>query len=526
MPLILYLFSLIFPFLYKYSFVITNQYTQIPIVLLYMNPDYLPNDWYVNISREFGPRTIFAVYMAFWGKLIGLPLTYFIHYILTILLTLWASYNLGVILFRNRKAAVLSSLTVLFAATYSLGGNMLVTRDFTVTQLALSVSLVSIVLTIKSKYFFSSILFAISSYLHPLIGPEVAIICFASSVFIKRLSVIKSGLIPYFFSVFPLLFFYLKDVRSDIPTELKISIVAFMRTPHHFLPAFFPWQDYVSFLTLLILSLFLITREKNLIHDNIKKFLLYFCLIICVLIIISLFSIYVFRFYPGIILQPFRLTVYIYWFAALVVFNYFYKEIFTGNLPGFFSFLPLFLSDYSRLIFSGKTDTVAVLLGIFIILILRKLSIKILLILLLIFFSLFQFHEKFNYNSLYLFPTAETILAEWVNKNTPNNAIFLVPPEFEKFRLVSERAIVADWKAFPFQEAAFYEWFLRIRAISGQSERGRNLTRENAESGYRNLDIDKIFDLSGRYGVNYFISETEYPALNKIRDGKYKIFKL
>src|SRR3989344_390681 len=129
MPLILYFFSLIFPFLYKYSFVITNQYTQLPIILAYMNPEYLTYDWYVNLSGEFGPRTIFALYSAFWGKILGLPLTYLFHYILTITLTVFASYRLSKLFFQNRKAAVLASITVLFGATYSIGGNLLVTGD-------------------------------------------------------------------------------------------------------------------------------------------------------------------------------------------------------------------------------------------------------------------------------------------------------------------------------------------------------------------------------------------------------------
>src|SRR3989338_3124893 len=209
MPSILYYISFLFPILYKYSYVITNQYTQIPIILSYMNREYLLNDWYVNLGRDFGPRTIFAVYSAFWGKLIGLPITYFVHYLLTICLTLFASYKLGVLLFKNKQAAVLSSLTILFGATYSIGGNLLVTRDFTVTQLALSLSLVSIVLLLENKYLYSSLLFAASSYFHPLIGPEAAIFSYISIHLIKKLSLLKSGLITYLLAVFPLIIFYL-----------------------------------------------------------------------------------------------------------------------------------------------------------------------------------------------------------------------------------------------------------------------------------------------------------------------------
>src|SRR3989344_5985068 len=130
MPPILYLVTLLFPFIYKYSFVITNQYTQIPIILSYMKPDFLINDWYVNLSRSFGPRTFFAFYTAFWGNILGLPATYFFHYLLTITLTLLATYKITFLIFKNKQAALLTGLTILFGSTYSIGGNLLLTRDF------------------------------------------------------------------------------------------------------------------------------------------------------------------------------------------------------------------------------------------------------------------------------------------------------------------------------------------------------------------------------------------------------------
>ena len=48
--------SLIFPFLYKYSFVSSNQYEQIPIILRFISGNYLVNDWFLNTASKFGPR--------------------------------------------------------------------------------------------------------------------------------------------------------------------------------------------------------------------------------------------------------------------------------------------------------------------------------------------------------------------------------------------------------------------------------------------------------------------------------------
>src|SRR3989344_8602373 len=180
MIFVLLIISILFPFLYGYSFVITNQYTQIPIVLSYMNREYLLNDWYVGVSKDFGPRTFFALYTSLWGNLAGLPLTYILHYILSTFLILYATFRLNRFIFKNQIASLLSSITIIFSATYGIGGNLLITKDFPVTQLAIGLSLMGISLVIERKNLPAAVLFIISAYLHPLIGPLTGIISFIS----------------------------------------------------------------------------------------------------------------------------------------------------------------------------------------------------------------------------------------------------------------------------------------------------------------------------------------------------------
>ena len=78
MKLVLGFLALIFPFLYKYSYVVNNQYEHLPIILAILNRSYLLNDWYVIVTRSFGPRTFFAYYMAGFGQLMSLPVAFFI----------------------------------------------------------------------------------------------------------------------------------------------------------------------------------------------------------------------------------------------------------------------------------------------------------------------------------------------------------------------------------------------------------------------------------------------------------------
>ncbi|MEZ5918003.1 MAG: DUF6798 domain-containing protein [Parvularculaceae bacterium] len=53
----------------------------------------------------------------------------------------------------------------------------------------------------------------------------------------------------------------------------------------------------------------------------------------------------------------------------------------------------------------------------------------------------------------------DAVVARWVKRNTPSAAIFATPPDFERFRLLGERAVIADYTSIPFDEMAMREWY-------------------------------------------------------------------
>lgn len=58
-------------------------------------------------------------------------------------------------------------------------------------------------------------------------------------------------------------------------------------------------------------------------------------------------------------------------------------------------------------------------------------------------------------------------LAEWARKNTPKDAVFLVPPDEESFRVHAQRAIVVNFKGVPQLSAELPEWRDRLQAVLG-----------------------------------------------------------
>ena len=114
-------------------------------------------------------------------------------------------------------------------------------------------------------------------------------------------------------------------------------------------------------------------------------------------------------------------------------------------------------------------------------------------------------------------------LAQWTRAHTEPDAVFLVPPGAASWRLVAERAVVADLKAVPFRPAAIREWHERMAALAGRPRAAPSqLTRElrvprcawplqALGRGYTSLDVAQLGALGGTYGARYVVRDDGAP---------------
>ena len=83
-------------------------------------------------------------------------------------------------------------------------------------------------------------------------------------------------------------------------------------------------------------------------------------------------------------------------------------------------------------------------------------------------------------------------LATVAKDTTDTEAVFLVPWEWAAWRLLAERAIVVDRKAFPFRDGGMREWYERYLAIYDEG------------AGYPDYVTEsELLDLQRRYGFHY-----------------------
>lgn len=95
---------------------------------------------------------------------------------------------------------------------------------------------------------------------------------------------------------------------------------------------------------------------------------------------------------------------------------------------------------------------------------------------------------------------AERDLFRWA-MTTPTDAVFLVPPAMDPFRLRAARAIVVDWKSTPILPTELLEWYRRISDEAG----GHVTSLGAAERGYAAMSATRALQLASRYDARFVV---------------------
>lgn len=119
-------------------------------------------------------------------------------------------------------------------------------------------------------------------------------------------------------------------------------------------------------------------------------------------------------------------------------------------------------------------------------------------------------------------------VARYARENTPQSAVFVVSPMSGRFRLVSGRAVVVDFKSFVFQDASIAEWMERITDVYGRTELTGFPAAFDLESQYHHIPDDRLAFVAEKYGADYAVlysdTASRYPVVYE--DGNFKLVHL
>ncbi len=103
-------------------------------------------------------------------------------------------------------------------------------------------------------------------------------------------------------------------------------------------------------------------------------------------------------------------------------------------------------------------------------------------------------------------------IAAFCRRYTPSDAIFLIPPHFERFRASARRAVVIDFKCTLVSDAGLLAWRQRLADCYGEiSGRGFPALAE-MNANYRRITEDQLLQLADKYGVNFAVLHRETPT--------------
>lgn len=528
--------------LLNYTFGNNDHLEQLPIIYKTLDETYLVNDFFVNSNAGFSPRYYYALLISFISSVIPIPWLFFTGTLLSNLSVSILTYLSGKELFKDDIAGILAAALIMLVPTISLGSDqVLYASMFTPTTLVLPLILVSFYLFLRKKIVLSLIATGIVSIFHILVGLEYGILFLSIFIIIQYLqnrSLLKAlktsglfliilifllpNLIPYFQN---------KDV---IENSLFIEILANFRHPHHYVLSEILTLKEIGkvFLVMIVFGLTIGDFRK-------KTQSLYHYKAIQLLMILLGLAVFVNWIFVELIplrsvttLQLLRILNIGKLIFILMIANHFAESLKRGTLNPKTILISALLA---LLIFASDLSWIKVLvLGIVFYLILfllfkekKKLLISSSIVIIGLVLTInytdsfpLKRYQKSYLSSKHLTENQQS-LSDFIESNTSKESLFLTPHLFGFVRTESKRAIVVDFKAFPFQDKVMLEWYHRIENCYG-------LDKDGFEEYYKKLNDKKLYDLKTKYGFNYAVlyqeTKTKMPVIYS--NSEYKIIDL
>ncbi|MFY0630035.1 MAG: hypothetical protein JXR05_06610 [Flavobacteriaceae bacterium] len=482
--------------LINYSFGSNDQIEQLPIIYRFLDSDYLINDFFVNSNDGYSPRYFYTVLIVFLTKFVSIPTLFFTGTLLSNMSVSLLTFLTAKKLFKTNLSGIIAAALVMTVPTIAIGSAYYTyTARFSPTALVFPLLLLSFYFLINKKLILSLLVTGIISILHVLIGFEYGILFLGISIIMdireKRnlkllwrkvllgvglLIFLLPNLIPYY------------ETNSFIEPSSFIEILANFRHPHHYiLSSILTGKEIIKLLVFSSLFILLFYSWRKGIKDQVHAIQIQ--TIAIVLVSLSIISWFFTEVMPSkliVSLQLLRLLDILKWITILLIANSISNWCYRKNIfPKFkivsILFLIALVSFKGILYFKNSNDIP-------------------------------------RYSELTPLEVSKNDISIYIKENTTKESLFLTPHNFGFIRVYSKRAIVVDYKAFPFQNSAMLEWYQRIKNCYG-------LDKNKFEESYHQLTDEKIITLHKKYGFDYVVlyvgTSTKNPVLYK--NEKYKI---
>jgi len=432
----------------------------IPAIKNLAYPELYPKDFYLNFTerliwyeRSSVLRILYLVYMIH-------PFLLFLIWYLIALGFLYGIKNLCQYFGLNALTIILIQLILWFVIPYtSVGENELFYSVLSGSVFAKTLGLWAVVYFLNNKYLNAFLLLGISVWFQSLVGLQLGLILgiILLLLYLKKETLFANlwkSIVLFLILILPcLVLFFISSSSVHEHTNLFQELIEF-RIGHHFYIQYTAWYHILFFYLMLLFGLLFWRKENS------KVF--YF-LIIQQLLMIG-YVIAQFTSNPSVILQTqwLKTTIWVELFFVLGLFKY------SAKFKNF-DFKPVYLIG-----------------GLILVLIIGA----------------WKFNKRKDFHK------DEKQLAEWVKQNTDTASLFIIPPQFNCFKSISERSVWVDYKSVCHQTAYLAPWYDRINLLYGIGLNDRRASvnlMDKANGNYQSMSLNQIKDFCQKFGVHYFV---------------------
>ncbi|MBP8974545.1 MAG: hypothetical protein KBH93_11775 [Anaerolineae bacterium] len=453
----------------NYTYGRFNQADHLLLVNRLLDPHYLSQDFFLNETLIFDPRANYAALLALMAHVIPLSAVTWALSLGTSCLTAVLTVAVAHDLFGDYVAGMLSVL-LMGALGASLPGGVLgfYTSELVPRWLAQPLILLSVWASLRSQPVYVVAFCGLATIIHPQEGLVSGGIMLLALTLAERgfRREVRAAWLVYMVMALTVLVPYTAQPR--ISSDLFIELVAHIRNPHHLLVSTFSRQG-LLIMGALVIAFFISWLRWQPSQPVRKKWLLWMGVGYVGLMIVAYLFVEVIPTRLGVTLQGFRYQWLLAWFSILFIAREFSRHRWLARVGAAF-----FAIAFAGTLYGPPPPS----------------------------------------------PDRVSVSA-WVQKNTPPDAIFVIPPDWAEFRLDAERAVVEQFKTFPYQDENMLRWYERITDVYGDSITAMNMH-------YHGIDDARLCFLAEKYNATYAVlyhdTSSSLPVL--YRNNEYRVVPL
>lgn len=530
----------------RYHFPGMEHAVVLPMLKRMIYPELYPGD--LLVDQYIYLYSLFWPAIALFIRLIPIDLSILFAFLYSISLIslFYAVFSLSRTLFSDTRIASLACLILLLNRTF-LGGDFFFDQVLDTNGFARVLALLALQALFVQRYCYCGLLIGASFTLHPLTGTYTggmvlcALLCTIRAGYLRSL---LTWLLCAFITAVPILLWRVL-AYPDQPAPGSYSTwltLLRIRSPDHIAPDLWGWHVYVNFGTCFV---FVLTCCVYMLGDIRRKFMLGLLGGMLLLVAIGIGTI--FLPVPPLLIQlqlcrsscllaPLTAI----FLSALIVYSLFQPRAFWQRLLVLLSVAPLLYSPGA-----GSWIFIAVALGIFYVLWFWYLSnstprisgnawqISVVSLALCLGIGAMYLRGSFSFN-----PRVELewlTVQKWAQKNTPEDALFIIPPEQRGFRIFSERSVYGTWYdglILFFNPTAGEEWFQRMKQLGYRT--GMHI--DEFALAYNKIQPERFLsglDLKQKHSAVYVIKAEAEPnskastqPVYVSNSGLYQVYKL